>query len=99
MTTNSRSPKEIRVNHNRELIKRMQAGEPLNSYESSASWFPPRPVLEKDPEAVKRLYGEAANASIPKRNLPSSVVDLADRLQSPEDAARAKRAKKLKKGA
>jgi hypothetical protein len=47
---------ETRKRHNEQLIRRMKSGEALWSYDSKASWFPPRPMIEKDPEAIKRLY-------------------------------------------
>lgn len=49
---------DSRKRHNEQLIRRMKSGEPLWSYDSKASWFPPRPMIEKDPEAIKRLYSE-----------------------------------------
>lgn len=55
---------DIRKARNEQLIRRMKAGEPLWSYDSKASWFPPRPIIEKDPEAIKRLYeGKAGSNS------------------------------------
>lgn len=50
------SDNDFRKQRNEQLIRRMKAGEPLWSYDSKASWFPPRPVIEKDPQAIKRLY-------------------------------------------
>jgi hypothetical protein len=50
---------DTRKSHNEQLIRRMKSGEPLWSYDSQASWFPPRPTIEKDPEAIKRLYKDA----------------------------------------
>jgi hypothetical protein len=50
---------DSRKRHNEQLIRRMKSGEPLWSYDSKASWFPPRPMIEKDPEAIKRLYNNA----------------------------------------
>lgn len=47
---------DSRKRHNEQLIRRMKSGEPLWSYDSKASWFPPRPMIEKDPDAIKRLY-------------------------------------------
>ena len=47
---------QLRKQRNEQLLRRMKAGESLWSYDSKASWFPPRPVIEKDPEAIKRLY-------------------------------------------
>jgi len=41
----------------------MKAGESLWSYDSKASWFPPRPMIEKDPEAIKRLYAAKSAGS------------------------------------
>jgi hypothetical protein len=51
-----------RKKHNEQLIRRMKSGEPLWSYDSKASWFPPRPIIEKDPEAIKRLYQDGVSA-------------------------------------
>ena len=59
MKDNKNDP-EIRKKHNEQLIRRMKSGEPLWTYDSKASWFPPRPMIEKDPEAIKRLYKDAA---------------------------------------
>jgi hypothetical protein len=53
---------DIRKKHNEQLIRRMKSGEPLWSYDSKASWFPPRPIIEKDPEAIKRLYQDASSS-------------------------------------
>ena len=50
---------DTRKQHNEQLIRRMKSGEPLWSYDSKASWFPPRPMIEKDPEAIKRLYKDS----------------------------------------
>ncbi len=52
-----------RKKHNEQLIRRMKSGEALWSYDSKASWFPPRPIIEKDPDAIKRLYQDGGNAS------------------------------------
>jgi len=53
---------DIRKKHNEQLIRRMKAGEPLWSYDSKASWFPPRPIIEKDQDAIKRLYKDGDNS-------------------------------------
>jgi hypothetical protein len=50
---------DIRKKHNMDLIRRMRDGDPLKSFDSRASWFPPRPVIEKDEKAVAKLYGKA----------------------------------------
>ena len=55
---------DLRKKHNEQLIRRMKSGEPLWSYDSKASWFPPRPMIEKDPEAIQKLYKDSSdNAS------------------------------------
>lgn len=54
-----KSNQDGRKRHNEQLIRRMKSGEPLWSYDSKASWFPPRPMIEKDPEAIKRLYASS----------------------------------------
>lgn len=51
-----------RKKHNLDLIKRMQDGESLTSFDSSASWFPPRPVIRKDAKALARLYKKGKNS-------------------------------------
>jgi hypothetical protein len=51
---------DSRKQHNEQLIRRMKSGEQLWSYDSKASWFPPRPMIEKDPEAIKKLYNAGA---------------------------------------
>ena len=48
----------IRRERNSDLIRRMRNGESLTSYDSAASWFPPRPVIEKDKNAMSQLYGK-----------------------------------------
>ena len=54
-----KTTQDTRKSHNEQLIRRMKSGEPLWSYDSKASWFPPRPAIEKDPEAIKRLYKDS----------------------------------------
>lgn len=61
----------IRREQNSDLIRRMRNGESLTSYDSSASWFPPRPVVEKDKEAIARLYGKAVRKK--SRQLAAAV--------------------------
>lgn len=48
--------RDLRRQHNQELIRRMRNGESLTSFDSKASWYPPRPIIEKDKEAIERLY-------------------------------------------
>ncbi|MBQ47544.1 MAG: hypothetical protein CMP10_08745 [Zetaproteobacteria bacterium] len=49
--------KDLRAERNAEILQKMHDGEPLSSFSSAASWFPPRPIISKDGEAVKSLYG------------------------------------------
>ena len=51
-----RSSKELRRQHNLDLMRRMRGGESLNAYDSKASWFPPRPIIKKDQKEVSRVY-------------------------------------------
>jgi len=46
--------------HNRDLIRRMRNGDSLTSFDSTSSWYPPRPVIEKDEKALAELYGSTA---------------------------------------
>lgn len=47
---------ERRREHNRDLIRRMRNGDSLKTVDSRASWFPPRPIIKKDPDAIRKLY-------------------------------------------
>ena len=76
MTNTRRTKTELRTTHNRELIKRMQDGDSLSSFDSQSSWYPPRPILEKDKDAVSRLYG--AGSKEPR--VPESVLDRAKKI-------------------
>lgn len=51
---------EKRKERNRNLINRMKSGEDLSLYKSSDTWFPPRPIIQKNVDAVRRLYGKDA---------------------------------------
>ncbi|MEZ4743758.1 MAG: hypothetical protein R3B45_15155 [Bdellovibrionota bacterium] len=52
-----KSTKDLRKKHNLELIRRMREGDPLKSFDSQASWYPPRPIIAKDEKALAELYG------------------------------------------
>jgi hypothetical protein len=51
-----------RARENEELIKRMHAGESLTRFDSSTSWFPPRPIIEKDKKALDFLHKSQTTA-------------------------------------
>lgn len=46
----------LRKKANNDLIKRMREGRPLNRYQAQDSWFPPRPVIQKDFKSISKLY-------------------------------------------
>ena len=59
--SDSRPPSEIRqierrMKENADLVRRMKDGQSLSRIPQSATFFPPRPVIEKDKEAQNRLY-------------------------------------------
>lgn len=54
--------RNLRTDRNSELVRRMRTGEQLTSFNSQSSWFPPRPIIEKDQGAIHKLYGKAATA-------------------------------------
>jgi hypothetical protein len=59
-----------RKSHNDDLIRRYRNGESLCAVDGKATWFPPRPLIEKDPEAIKRLYGDSQGEKrAPRRGL------------------------------
>jgi len=57
MSIQKKSQNSLRRDRNSELLRRMRNGDSLTSYDSAASWFPPRPIIEKDEKALKQLYG------------------------------------------
>jgi hypothetical protein len=76
-----RSSKELRRQHNLDLMRRMRGGESLNAYDSKASWFPPRPVIKKDEKEVSRVYDvpveavkKAKEPVVAKKTESSNVV-------------------------
>jgi len=50
--------KDKRKERNKNLIERMKRDEPLNLYEPTSTFFPPRPVIAKNKKDIERLYGE-----------------------------------------
>ena len=56
MNDSNKNPSQIRRQHNSELIRKMRNGESMTSFDSKASWFPPRPTIEKDKREMARLY-------------------------------------------
>lgn len=56
MSDVNKKPSDLRKNHNSELIRRMRGGESLTAIDSKASWYPPRPIIQKDYKEMSRLY-------------------------------------------
>lgn len=48
--------RKLRAERNKDLIDRMNAGESLSNYSNANSWFPARPIVEKDQDAMAKLY-------------------------------------------
>jgi hypothetical protein len=42
---------------NKRILAKMMRGESLATVPADATWFPPRPLVTKDPDALSRLYG------------------------------------------
>lgn len=55
---------QMRSKRNKDLINRMNSGETLSNYSNTNSWFPNRPIIEKDGEAIDKLYKENEKSKI-----------------------------------
>jgi hypothetical protein len=52
-----RTPEEIRKEQNRILAGRVKAGEIIKAtLDQDVTWWPPRPIIEKNLEDMKRAY-------------------------------------------
>ena len=49
--------KNLRRERNAEVLRKLKNGDYLSSFNSYASWYPPRPIIEKSVEDINRLYG------------------------------------------
>ncbi len=50
---------ETRRRHeNEDVIRRLKRGESLTRFPITSSWFPPRPIIQKDPKAIAAIYGD-----------------------------------------
>ena len=54
----SRAEAKRRAKRNRELVTRMKLNGDVALIDASATHWPPRPIIEKDKEAIKALYRE-----------------------------------------
>jgi len=51
--------RQNRLANNKRLSELVKGGEIIHSsFNSQSSWFPPRPLIEKDKKTMSRLYGE-----------------------------------------
>jgi len=57
--TREEKERRKRKEFNEDIVKRLKAGEPLQE-KASITYFPPRPIIQKDTELVKKLYGDDA---------------------------------------
>ena len=55
-----------RFRENADLIGRMRRGESLACVERQATWWPPRPIIKKDPRLVAAVLGQTQKASTAK---------------------------------
>ena len=53
-----KTPEEMRKAENDSIIERFKRGEGLSRISSSATWFPPRPIIKKDPKALEFVFSK-----------------------------------------
>ncbi len=75
--------RNLRQDRNSELVRRMRNGDTLTSFNSQSSWFPPRPVIEKDPNAIHQLYGRHTVSSKRESSHLDLVADNSEDQQMP----------------
>ena len=73
---NTKKKEDIRKKHNSEILNKMKGGDPLTSFNSMDSWFPPRPKIEKDKELMGKLYSDTPKKS---STIPGKVAKGQDR--------------------
>lgn len=56
MTPTELRKKKIKEHNVRILAKIDDPNEKFMLYSASDTWFPPRPIIEKDKKAIKKLY-------------------------------------------
>ena len=47
VAVNTKKKEDLRKKHNSDILNKMKGGDPLTSFNSMDSWFPPRPKIEK----------------------------------------------------
>ena len=60
--------RNLRKERNEDILDRLKKGDALSSFDSYASWYPPRPIIKKDPKALGKLYSSksAEKMAVPK---------------------------------
>jgi len=74
MSESTQDTKSLRRAHNAELIRRMMKGETLTSFDSQSSWYPPRPVIEKDQDEIAKLYKTGVKKSKKPANTQTNTA-------------------------
>ena len=67
---------QIRELHNRDLLRRMKNGDSLTTFDSYSSWFPPRPVIQKNKKEMARLYNSQDTTTRPTILREVSTVEV-----------------------
>ena len=93
---NSKNADLLRKSRNQEILERMKQGDPLNSFDSMGSWFPPRPVIEKDKDAVKSLYGKSVKVLKSKEEPKKVAKKLSQKTESDQEVISFDEARELK---
>jgi len=52
-----RTPEQVRRDQNADTLAKFKRGESLSLVDSTATWWPPRPIIKKDQEGMAKLYG------------------------------------------
>ena len=73
---NEQKLRHNRMLHNVEVLKKMREGKSLIKYDTFLSWYPPRPIIKKDPNAINILYKDQTNISTLSTTLPLKVRHL-----------------------
>ena len=67
--------KTIRSKHNAFVLSKFRKGESLSQHSSMSSWFPPRPIVKKDFNAVEKLYNAHPLQKMSKpKEVPSKIL-------------------------
>lgn len=60
---------DIRATENADLLRRFRAGESLAVVDHQATWWPPRPIIQKDQALIARALGAAPKPIVTHLNL------------------------------